>query len=114
MNKKLAMPTFDFADSEYKSFNMSEDATLIIYMNNWQAIPFKIIFTHAIQFSYKLGFVPKDLYEVLEDSIFLNEALSLKYAETTSDHPYKYYQIEDIDDFAFIEVVAESVEIIKD
>ncbi|WP_068471244.1 hypothetical protein [Candidatus Protochlamydia phocaeensis] len=75
MNKKRIPPPISFADSEYQSFHMERDATLTIYMKSWQEEPFKVIFKHAIQFLYRLGDVPKGLYE-LNSSLFLEEALS--------------------------------------
>lgn len=115
MSKKLAAEHIDFADSEYKSFYMSENYTLTVKMNSWKETPLSLIFSHAIQFSYKLGDVPKDLYEISnEDSTFLREALLMKYGYIPSDHPFKLFQIEDIDDFPFIQVVAESVNVVKE
>ena len=113
MKKKLVIPDFDFADSKYKSFSISEEGTLTINMQSWQEDPFKIVFLNVIQFTYKIGSVPKDLFESLESSLFLNEALSLEYENIPSNHPFKHFQLEDIYDFAFIEVVAESVRLIK-
>lgn len=113
MNKKTALEFIDFADSEYRSFSMSEDSNLTIYMKNWKEEPLRLFFKHTIQFAYHLGDVPKDLYEIL-DSSFLNSALQKQYMKVPLVHPYKHYQIEDIDDFPFIQVVAESVEIFKD
>ena len=51
MSKKLVAKPISFADSEYKSFEMTEDATLTINMNSWQGTPFRIIFSDVIQFS---------------------------------------------------------------
>jgi hypothetical protein len=62
INKVLATEHVDFADSEYESFDMSENAILTIYMKSWQNKPLRIIFAEVIQFSYKLGDFPKDLY----------------------------------------------------
>jgi hypothetical protein len=114
MNKKLAAPTIDFADSDYKSFQMLEDDKLIISMNSWQEKPLKIIFKDVIQFCYRLGFVPKDLYEILESTSFLREPLERRYKEIPINHPYKLFQLEDINDFPFIQVVAESVQVLKE
>ena len=51
---------------------------------------------------------------ILSDSPFLDEALSREYIEIPIDHPFKLFQIEDIYDFPFIQVVAESVTVIKE
>jgi hypothetical protein len=113
MNKNQVILNISFADSEYKSFSMSDDDVLTIYMKSWQEKPFKLIFKHAIQFLYRLGDVPKGVYE-LSTSSFLDEALSKQYIKTPADHPYKVFQIEDIYDFPFIQVVAESVTVVKE
>ncbi|MFI0436103.1 MAG: hypothetical protein ACH350_10360 [Parachlamydiaceae bacterium] len=113
MNKQLAAPHIDFADSEYVAFQMTEHQNLTIFMKNWQEESLRIVFKHVIEFIYKLGDVPKDLYE-LDNSSFLTEALQLKYTSTPPNHPYKHFQLEDIDDFPFIQVIAESVTVIKE
>lgn len=113
MNKKLALELIDFADSEFRSFSMSEEDNLTIYMKNWKEEPFRLFFKHAIQFTYVIGDVPKDLYE-LSDSSFLKEAIQKRYIKMPLVHPFKHYQMEDIDDFPFIQVIAENVEVFKD
>ena len=74
MNKKPAANHIDFADSEYRSFNMLDDATLIIYLNSWDAFPIRIEFTHAIHFLYRLGSGPSNLFEI-KNSTELEEIL---------------------------------------
>lgn len=113
MDKKRAAKYIDFADSEYVSFEMSKSEELIIFMKNWQGIPLKLTFKNVIQFFYQLGDFPKDLYE-LNDSAFLKEALECKYEIIPFPQPFKHYQLEDIDDYPFIQVVAESVLVTKE
>jgi hypothetical protein len=115
MNKKRAAPTIDFADSYYKSLHLLEDKTLIIYLDSWQEKPLEIIFKNTIQFCCKIGDVPRDLYEVLEPTPFLTEALSYEYEDISipTNHPYKLFQLEDIGDFPFIQVIAESVQVLE-
>lgn len=113
MSKKSLFLGISFDDSEYLSFNMSEKGDLTIYMKSWEDKPFKVIFKRTIKFSYQLGDLPKDLYERTESPI-LNEALARKYIEVPTVHQYKLYEIEDIDDFPFIQIVAESVYIQKE
>ncbi|WP_068468620.1 hypothetical protein [Candidatus Protochlamydia phocaeensis] len=114
MNKKIIAEHIDFADSEYRSLYMSEDATLTVYLKSWDAKILKIIFSNTIQFSYKLESVTKQLYELPNGSSFLNEALLQAYGYMPSSYPYKLFHLEDIDNFPFIQVVAESVTVIKD
>ncbi len=114
MNKRKLSLGISFADSEYKSFQMSENSVLTIRMLSWQAQPFQVVFSHAIQFLYRLGDVPKDLYELSNYSPFLEDSLLQEYGYIPPSHPFKLFQIEDIDDFPFIQVVAESASIVKD
>jgi hypothetical protein len=114
MNKKIAFEHIDFADSEYKSLFMSEDATLTVCLKSWDTKILKIIFSNTIQFSYKLESTTKQLYELTGDFPFLNEALLQEYGYIPSQHPYKFFQLEDIDNFPFIQVVAESVTVVKE
>jgi hypothetical protein len=115
MNKTKVAQNIDFADSEYKSFHMSEDATLTIHMNNWQEIPIKLIFSHTVKFLYSLGDVPKGLFEIQENSTILNEVILKKYGDLSRENlcKYKLYQLEDIDDFPFIQIIAKSAIVIK-
>ncbi len=114
MDKRELFLGISFADSEYEFFKMSENSVLTIHMLSWQAKPFQVVFSNTIQFLYRLGDFPKDLYEMLGDSIFLQEALSREYVHIPTDHPFKLFQMEDIYDFPFIQIVAESVNIIKE
>lgn len=114
MRKKLAAENIDFADSEYKYFDISEDRNLTIYLNSWNNKKLRIVFNHVIRFFYSLGSGPKDLYEVLENDAFLNEALATMYIKIPKSHSYKLFHMEDIDDLPFIQVVAESVAVFKE
>lgn len=114
MKKKLAAEHIDFADSRYKFFEMTEDSTLTIHMDSWKETPLRIVFAKVIQFSYKLGDLPKDLYETSGDCPLLMEALASKYEKIPTSHPYKLFELEDIDDFPFIQIVAVSINVFKD
>ena len=112
MKKIRAAPKIDFADSRFKSYEMFEN-TLILNLISWDEKTLKVIFSNCIQFSYKLGDFIENLYEIMEESDFLREALSHKYVKTPSIHPFRLFQLQDISDFPFIEVVAESVSVEK-
>lgn len=113
MEKKPLKTNVSFADSKYNSFQRDEEGNLVIYMNSWEEEPFQVIFIHAIQFLFRLGDIPKGIYEFSNHSSFLQEALFQEYGYIPVDHPYKLFQIEDIDNFPFIEVVAESISILR-
>ncbi len=113
MEKKRMGIGIDFADSEYRSFQMSEDASLTIYLNSWDAKTLRIVFSHVIQFSYKLASDPQSLYELVNHP-FLNESLMEIYGRIPPNDKFKFFQFEDIDDFPFIQLIAESVSIFKE
>ncbi len=48
-----------------------------------------------------------------QKSEFLDDALSQKYEVIPKQQSYKVFQVEDIDDYPFIQIVAESVNIEK-
>ena len=55
---------------------------------------------------------PKDIFEENESSL-LKEAVSNHFMDVPTEHEFKLYQIEDIYDLPFINVVAKEVSIIK-
>jgi len=119
MSKKRAAPNISFADSELRSYEWSARECnlgnlLIIYFNSWDNKTLKCTFTDPIQFSHLSGDCVEDLYQNLKITPFLEEALSRNYIKVPIDHPYKLFQVEDIDEFPFIQVVAQNVEIIKE
>ncbi len=114
MEKKPASPGISFADAEFESFQMYDrENILLIYLTSWDERELRIVFSNPIQFSYKLGDVISVFYEIQEDSTFLNEALLNHYEKIPPSHPFKLFQIWDIKDFPFINVVAESVKVTK-
>ncbi|MFI0436086.1 MAG: hypothetical protein ACH350_10270 [Parachlamydiaceae bacterium] len=114
MNKKKANEQFDFADSEFESFHMYDrEKTLKIHLTSWDEKELCIVFCNPIQFSFKEGDTISSFYEIENNSILLNEALSLHYAKIPPSHPFKLFQIWDINDFPIISIVAESVSVSK-
>ena len=113
MNKKLAAPNIDFADSQFHSFQLDNE-TLIIYISSWNERTLRLTFSNVIHLSYQPADFIKDLYEESEDSPILKNALLNKYGKLIENHPFKSFQIEDIDDCLFIGVVAESVQVVKE
>jgi hypothetical protein len=112
MNIKDINSNIDFSDSLYRSCEMS-DGKLIIYLNSWDNKTLKISFSNPIKFVYKLGSIVSGIYEKLDDSPFLDEALSRYYQEIPQDHPFKVFIIEDIEDFVVFEIVAEEAVVTK-
>lgn len=114
MNKKLVAKHIDFADSEFDTFELTKDNKLIVYFISWDEKILKVYFFNPIQFSYKLGYHISNIYEVIVKNPFLDEALSRQYVNMPNEHPFKLYQIEDLNDFPFIQVIAEDVKVIKE
>lgn len=104
---------FDFSDSEFNSFTMTDDYELTLYMKNWQEIPMRVIFKNVIQFNFSLGDIPENLYVITESTPFFQNALKQEYGIIPAEHPFKLYYLNDIDDYPFIQVVAESVVVLK-
>lgn len=92
---------------------MPEENTLIIYLTSWNEKELRIIFLELLQFCYKQGSIISNFYEIKENTPFFKEALSHQYVKLSPDQPYKLFQIWDIDDFPFIEVVARVASITK-
>jgi hypothetical protein len=109
---KNIITNIDFADSEYKSMEMSS-GNLVVLLNSWDEMSISIKFIDVIQFMYKLGDGISGIYEDVNIDNMLNEALSRCYTEMPADHPYKHYKINDLQDFSFIEVIASEVSVSK-
>jgi len=114
METKVKVAKVSFADARFKSFDMNENYDLTIFLNSWDEKMLRVVFYHTIQFSFKLGDVTQQLYQILGNNSFFEEALNREYVKAPEDHPFKMFQIHDIDDFPYIEVVAERVEVIKE
>ena len=113
MKKQLGFPGIGFADSEFESFYMNDrDNTLAIYLTSWDEKELCLLFSNPIQFSYMLGDAISDFYEI-SDSQMLAEALSQKYIKIEKHQEFKLFQIWDINDFPFISIVAQSVNVTK-
>lgn len=67
----------------------------------------EISFKHVIQFSYQLGSGPAELFEK-ENSADLEKILIESYGYIPLDKTFKFYTLEDIDDFPFIQIIAEA------
>jgi hypothetical protein len=99
-----------FNDASYKGCEML-DGMLLIFLTLWNEKEIKLIFSNPILFFYKQGDVIEGFYECKNSSPILNEALSLEYDYIPNNHPYKLYQILDIYDLPFFQVVADKVEL---
>lgn len=100
----------NFPDSEFKDLWLSENSILTVNFKTWNAKLLKIEFPNTIQFFYRLESVPKNLCQVAT-SRFLDEALIAEYGHIPSKYPFKHFKFKDIDNFPFLEVVAETVNI---
>ncbi len=111
--KNLCPKQIDFADSEFISFEFSSDQSLILYIKSCREHVLKIKFTNVIQFSYKLGFQISNLFEINEHTSFLEEALSREFKYPYPENQFREYHVEDIYDFPFIQLVADSVSLVE-
>lgn len=104
MSSIILFPEIDFADSRFRSIE-SSDKTLTVYLESWDAKTIKVTFLQPIRFSFKRGDISSDIYEV-SDSEFLQEALHPSGKKTPVDGQYKLFQIWDINDYPYLQVVA--------
>jgi hypothetical protein len=114
MNKIPVAKNISFADARLISFERLQSRDLNFYISSWEEKIIKVAFKNAIHFSYNLGSIIHGLYELLESSSVLDAALNRKFEKIPLHHTFKHFQIEDIDEFAFIEVVAEAVIVEKE
>lgn len=104
MKKQKAIFTdIDFADSEYKSMEMSNE-NLIIILTSWDEGKIAIKFLDVIQLQFRLGDGISGIYEDTSNH-FLDEALSRCYTKIPESHSYRYYEIRDLQGFPRIQIV---------
>lgn len=114
MIKNIVFENIGFADSEFSSVTLSErTGDLRIALISWDEKEIIITLENPIQLTYKLGSVVSNFFQIQDETPFLIEALSREYEKIPSSHPFKLYQLLDINDFPLIEVVAESVKVEK-
>ena len=113
MNTLLVVSSIDFADSEYGSCELTYEH-LIIRITSWDNKKITILIQDPIQFSYKPSDFIQGFFEHTGSSPFLDEALRLKYERIPENHSYKLFQMLDISDFPFIEVVAQSATVTEE
>ncbi|MGC1877910.1 MAG: hypothetical protein WA347_05265 [Rhabdochlamydiaceae bacterium] len=106
-------PNIGFADSSYKSCEMS-NGNLVVYLNSWDNKTLKISFLNTIEFSYKIGSFTAGVFEKTDEYLLLNEALDLYYEKLPETHSFKVFVIIDIEDFPVFKVVAEEVNVVKE
>ena len=110
---KEVAPDIDFADSSYKSCEMSNEQ-LSVYLESWDEKKIKITFYNVLSFKYQLDYVVLGVYEKGDEELILNEALASYYEKIPESHPFKVFVIRDINDTDFLKVVAEKVFITKE
>lgn len=113
MSKEIIKTGIDFNNSTFKSFEKINGCTLAIVITSFDKKRVKIIFHNFIQFFYRRGNHLLNMYQIFEESDFLNEALLLDYQKIPKDHPFKLFQVEDLDHVPLVKVVAKSIEILK-
>jgi hypothetical protein len=113
MYRNLAVPNIDFSDAEFRSFNLSEDNVLYIYLTSWDEKLLTITFFRPIYFLYQLGHGISNIYSINENSKLIQDAMNKYYVKTPQKYLFKLYEIIDLDDFPFIQIVAESIEVNK-
>lgn len=114
MNRNIVFPNIDFADSEFSSITISEKQNYArITLISWDNRELEITLVNPILCSYQLGDVVANFYEALEPTKILEKAIAENYETPPPTHPFKLFQLVDVQDFSFVEIVAESASIIK-
>lgn len=115
MDKKEAFPNIDFADSDFNSFKfLNTEGKLIVHITSWDNRKLIITFSEVISILYRSVDLMSNVYEIIENTPLLEEAVELLNKKTIESNSYKLFQIEDIYDEPIIQVVAKSTEIIKE
>lgn len=113
MLKKLGFREIGFADSEFESFQMNDrQKNLKIFLTSWDERELCLIFSNPIHFSYTIEDGISELYEIQNKSELLDQVLA-QYSDKIDTHQFKLFQLWDKNDFPFINVVAESVNVTK-
>lgn len=110
--KKWLFEDINFADSEYHSLEF-EGNNLRLTLIAWDEQKINLIFSDTIQFVYKLGDITQGIVEIFDNKDFLEEGLIRNYEKIPLDHPYHLFQILDIYDYPYIEIVAANVNATK-
>ena len=113
MDNLIAISDINLAGSLFKSYEVNFE-TMIISLSGTNGENFKIVFQTPIQFSFKKGKQIQGLFQSTKASPLLNEALLLRYVHVPEVHPFRPFQLLDMSDLPFIEVIAESATIIED
>lgn len=112
MNRRSFECDIGFADAQYRYFQITENDNLTIFLTSWDEREIKMEFYNVLSFYYTMGDIISEFYEISESS-FLNESIDRYYVKRPVNPPFKHYQIEDVGGFPFIEVVSESVQVVK-
>lgn len=103
---------FSLTDAEYEAFS-TDRGDLTILLKSWDDAAIQINFTAVIRFSYKLGDTVSGLFKDAMGNEFLKEAIARCYSVVPEKHPYTYFSLVDIQNFPFLEIVAENFTICK-
>lgn len=112
MNKTPFQCNVSFADAEFCYFQISENYDLTIYVTSWDEKEIKIEFFDVLSLSFLRGSIIDNLFEIA-NSQYLEDSIKRHYKEKPLNPRFKHYQLIDIDDLPFIEVVAERAQVVK-
>ena len=93
-------------DSELISYTyLAEEFKLDVQIRAWNAKIIKISFLQPMMFFFRGNHSLSSFCELISQSSVLKEALTYAYEEVPQVHPYKVYQLIDIEDVPALEVV---------
>jgi len=104
-------PDIDFADSTYKSCELS-NSQLKLNIISWDNKAIEIMFSNTILLHYRIGSFVSKCCETNNIEL-INEAINRYYEIIPTSHDFKSFTIVDIDDKIMFEIVAEDAKITK-
>lgn len=108
MNKRVVADHIDFADSEFIIFEFKDSNNIVVNLLSWDEKNIEITFFNAVYFQFRLGSLGGQVFEIdNKDEIkFLGDSKEVLASK-------KLFYIEDIDDFPYIIVIADSISVVK-
>lgn len=110
MVNKIIDTTLDFADAEFQTFSLAENNELTLILKLWNDTFVSLVLTDVLKFNYSKGDIIKDIYEN-DESQLLNESLLDCFVKIPEHHSFKLYQLVDVQDYPFIEIVASAINV---
>jgi hypothetical protein len=103
----------DLADAGIPNYLcLRKEKKMIVTIESWDAQIIEFVFYNFLGFIYRGGTdLIKNFYINKEQDTFFIERLKEKHGIVPNDHPYKFYQLLDLDDKPYFEVISPYYEV---